>query len=264
LDDEIDDLLDEEILATHYRGCCGTTFVLATPLNATEWRHLLASDTEATHFMTKAKHRRDGFKIFGELLYKDNKLFVPQAKRDQILAASHSSEVSNHGGIKATLERLDAFWWPSLRLDMTKLVETCIICQRRKTPRQAPSGVMRSFLATEALEMVSIDCLELSDSMNHRKYACIAVDVFTRFVIGKALKNQQASTFVKFLTQTVGVFGVPRVIWADNAPFFCNEQTDALAERLKFMHETGTRGHHQCGRGAYDTASARRTCHAMQ
>lgn len=83
---------------------------------------------------------------------------------------------------------------------------------------------------------LAIDCLDLCESLNGRKHVVIAMDVFTRFVIAKAIKNLRASCFVKFLRQTVGLFGVPRTIITDNAPFFCNEQTSMAAKRLKFEH----------------------------
>lgn len=104
---------------------------------------------------------------------------------------------------------------------------------------------MRSFKAEETFELLTIDYLDLVESLNHRKHVIIAVDVFTRFVIGKAIKGLKASCFVKFLLETFGRFGVPRVILTDNAPIFCNEQVIELATRFKFEHRKSTPHHHQ-------------------
>jgi len=116
--------------------------VLASPLAKDEWRVALANDDEAKQLETKAKHRRDGFKKVDGLLYENYRLYVPKSKRENLLQGAHKSDLAVHGGIQATLDRLDSFWWPSLRRDVTNACEACLECQRRKTPRHKPPEEM--------------------------------------------------------------------------------------------------------------------------
>ena len=119
--DEVDDLLEDKVLTTFFGGggqCAASRATqLVTPLNRDEWRELLSNNLEAKTFKIKARHRRDGFKIAEGLLHKNNGLSVPQAKRQQLLRTAHRSEIGGHSGIKATLDKLDAFWWPQLQRD---------------------------------------------------------------------------------------------------------------------------------------------------
>ena len=92
---------------------------------------------------------------------------------------------------------------------------------------------------------MAIDCLDLPESMNHRKHVIVAVDVFTRYVFGKAIENLKATCSVIFLLEAFGRYGVPENILTDNAPIFCNEQTRELASKYNFVHRTSTPHHHQ-------------------
>lgn len=245
INDEIDDFLDDRVMTTYCTAAAVGLATQATPVNRNEWREIQNTDEEAKKFATKAKHRRDGYKYVEGLLYKNNRLYVPELKRKSLLEASHNSPIAAHGGIKATLSRLDAFWWPTLSKDVTDWCNSCQTCQQRKISRERPSGQMRSFDARAPLDLIAIDCLDLQESMNHRKHVIVAVDVFTRFVSGKAIKNLKSSCFEKFLLEFIGRFGIPNQILTDNAPIFVNESVKELTLKFNIDHRKSTPHHHE-------------------
>lgn len=77
---------------------------------------------------------------------------------------------------------------------------------------------MHCFEMREAFEFVAVYCLDLAESLNHCRHVTVAMDVFTRFVFGKVIKNPRGSTFAKFLLETIRRFGVPQTLLTDNAP----------------------------------------------
>jgi hypothetical protein len=244
--DEVDDLLDNKILAVFRRTQHVGATVLVIPIDHDSWREALVEDEEAKQFMTKAKHRRDGFKLHQGLLYKSNRLYVPRLKRDDMILLAHSGTIAGHGGIKVTMAKLDAFWWPSLSRDVKLAVENCQECQMQKVPRHPPQGQMHCHVAHSPLETWAIDCLgPLPTTMSGKRHCAVAVDVFCRFVMTKAIKDVRASSLAKFVADCMGRFGVPSRILTDNAPTFANQQFDALAERFKFHHMKSTPHHHQ-------------------
>jgi len=244
LADENDNLLGDRIC--HLATVETRTSVQATPLDPETWAKLTAADEEAKQYAVKAKHRRDGFKQVQGLLYNKNKLYVPAAKRKSIMQAAHAGPIAGHGGIKATLDRLESFWWHGITNDVKKFVESCHQCQLRKSDRKEPAGQLHPIAATTTLELVAFDCLgPLQESMNHKSHIMVAVDVFTRYVQAKAVKNVRASTFTKFLLQFISSYGVPKTILTDGAPTFINAQLKELLLEYDIQHRVATPHHHQ-------------------
>lgn len=65
----------------------------------------------------------------------------------------------------------------------------------------------------------------------------VAVDHFTRFIDGKAVKDQRAERFVKYFTEFCGRFGAPRRMVSDNAKTFENNAIDVIREQFNTEHQ---------------------------
>ncbi|KAI2651067.1 Transposon Tf2-9 polyprotein [Labeo rohita] len=71
----------------------------------------------------------------------EGKIYVPRSQRQSLLAAAHQSLGSGHPGSKRTLSLLQTrYWWPSMRQDTIRYVQSCSVCAMSTSPRQLPTG----------------------------------------------------------------------------------------------------------------------------
>ncbi|KAL0157200.1 hypothetical protein M9458_048446, partial [Cirrhinus mrigala] len=73
-----------------------------------------------------------------------NRTYVPLSLRPRVLSQVHTTPSSGHPGIEASLHLLrNRFWWPTLRQDTIKFVQSCAVCNITKTPRRLPAGLLQ-------------------------------------------------------------------------------------------------------------------------
>lgn len=130
--------------------------ITTLPLNPDDWVEAY-DDDESDLSLLKAMEQEDDFEIKQNLVYHQNKLYVPLAKREQILQESLSSNLAAHDGIQGTLERLNSFWWPTMATDTAHYVRKCHECQKRKVERRGPAGTMRPHEAFSPMEIMAFD-----------------------------------------------------------------------------------------------------------
>lgn len=76
-------------------------------------------------------HLRSDYVLHDGYLFQDNRLCVPEGSwRLQIIHELHSE---GHVGRDRTLQLvLESFYWPSVRRDVARFVERCVVCQTSK------------------------------------------------------------------------------------------------------------------------------------
>lgn len=215
------------------------------PIDSENWIETY-DDDESDLFFIKGEALEDEFHIENGLIYRSNKLFVPIAKRKEILYESHSSTFSAHDGINATVERLKYFWWPNMEIDVRKYVMSCEQCQLRKQDLSKTKGMMRSHVATKPMQMVAADYIgPLLETLEKKKFVIILIDVFSKMKDAKAVKDQQAERFSNFFLNFCGRFGPPEIFISDNAKTFDNKSFNNLLEQLNVTHKITPLGHSQ-------------------
>ncbi|KAI2644477.1 Transposon Tf2-11 polyprotein [Labeo rohita] len=71
----------------------------------------------------------------------EGKIFVPRSQRLTLLGTAHQSPGSGHPGSQRTLSLLQTrYWWPSMRRDTIRYVQSCSVCAMSTSPRQLPAG----------------------------------------------------------------------------------------------------------------------------
>ncbi|KAL0167476.1 hypothetical protein M9458_035698, partial [Cirrhinus mrigala] len=71
----------------------------------------------------------------------EGKIYVPQHLRLSLLGTAHKSLGSGHPGSQRTLSLLQSrYWWPSMRRDTIRYVQSCSVCAMSTSPRQLPTG----------------------------------------------------------------------------------------------------------------------------
>lgn len=170
---------------------------LAVPLDKSEWLSH-SQDEESRSLYEKEKSESD-LNLRNDVLYFRDRLFVPSAKRKEILEETHDANTSIHDGVAGTLNRLMGFWWPELVDDVKKYVASCATCQRKKAERNKPSGRMFPHKAWKPLKKSAADFLGPPPAtLKGKKFVAVIADTFTRFVDANALSDQSAPALLSF------------------------------------------------------------------
>ncbi|KAI2660449.1 Transposon Tf2-11 polyprotein [Labeo rohita] len=73
--------------------------------------------------------------------YPEGKIFVPRSQRLTLLGTAHQSPGSGHPCNQRTLSLLQTrYWWPSMRRDTIRYVQSCSVCAMSTSPCQLPTG----------------------------------------------------------------------------------------------------------------------------
>ncbi|ETN72937.1 hypothetical protein NECAME_18601, partial [Necator americanus] len=94
------------------------------------------------------------------LLYQD-RVYVPAYSPLilRLLQLNHDSPAAGHPGRSKTIELLQRqYYWPNMRKDVERYIRNCHACQRSRTSRHAPYGILRPLpIPHRAWEDISMD-----------------------------------------------------------------------------------------------------------
>lgn len=162
------------------------------------------------------------------------------------LRLAHSLPTSGHGGVAATLARLNKFaYWPRMQGDVRSYCKSCEVCAKTKSRRDVRVPLLKYPDVSVPFERVHMDLIgPLNSSSDGNKYVVCVVDVLTRYVIAAPIRNKEATTVAEALVKSVvSVHGAPRQIVTDNGSEFVNKVLEELCKTLKVSHTTTTPYH---------------------
>ncbi|KAL0164369.1 hypothetical protein M9458_040122, partial [Cirrhinus mrigala] len=154
----------------------------------------------------------------------EGKIYVPQALRQSLLGAAHRSPGSGHPGSQRTLLLLQSrYWWPSMRRDTIRYVQSCSVCAMSTS---LPSSCRKSGSITHPSEVL----------VPHWSNTCILVmvDHFSKMCKFFPLKGlptamETAETLFQHLFRH---FGLPEEIVSDRGPQFISHIWQAFFKLL--------------------------------
>ena len=144
-------------------------------------------------------------------------LILPTEHGHKAMAGSHDQ--IGHLGQDRVLELLrDRFYWPGMHLDVASYINSCPRCIRRKSqPDVAP---LHNVEATQPLEFVHLDYLQIEPSKGNIENVLIVTDHFTRYVQAYPSKTLTTLATSKLLWNNFIVYyGFPSKIISDQG---CN------------------------------------------
>ncbi|CEP06962.1 hypothetical protein, partial, partial [Parasitella parasitica] len=141
-------------------------------------------------------------------------------EKQNILQKSHDL---GHFGIHAmeTVIHQDLnYHWKGLREDITKYIRRCHKCQQfnlakhvyHPPKQEAPEGIMDHVV----FDLGSFDCT----TPRGNNYLLVVLDLFSRFIILRAIPDKTAVTVAKELVSIFSLFGYPRIVGHDNGREF--------------------------------------------
>lgn len=157
-------------------------------------------------------------------------VIMDHARRLAILTQAH--ENLGHRGEQAVFETVrQRYYWPHLRMDIQHHVRSCHQCQIRSTVKmKIPITV--SAPAT-IFTKVYVDVMDMTESHHGYKYIVCARDDLSRASEGRALKNNDSLSLMRFFWEQIYCrYGAIAEVVTDNGPEV-KGAFDQLLRRLK-------------------------------
>jgi transposase InsO family protein len=182
------------------------------------------------------------------LLFRD-RLWVPNYDplRLEILRTHHDIPAAGHPGRSKTLELISrSYFWPELRKDVDRYVANCHTCQRSRTGRHAPFGILRPLpIPTRPWEDISMDFitgLPWSDGFNSVWVVVDRLSKMRHFVPCRdTCTAEELATL--FLDNIYRFHGLPKSVISDRGPQFIAAFWKAICIRLGIDRRLSTAYH---------------------
>lgn len=206
-------------------------------------------------------HLDDHQILYKRVFRKDGRIlvlpYIPRSLIPSILSLYHNSAFQGaHFGIKRTFYKLrDRYFWPHMYVDVRTHVLSCLNCRKFKPSRHKPDGHLQPITPPTAIwERLAIDFVgPVPPSSSGNKYFLVLTDLFSKFVITKAVPDNTSITAASFLLNDVFLrYGTPLELISDNGVHFCSSLFDTLLRFTQCCHVKVTpynpRANGQCER----------------
>lgn len=131
------------------------------------------------------------------------------------------------GQVKTMLKVEEYFYWPNQTSDIKQFIRECVICQQCKTAPALQKTYQELPPVNQPLERISIDITEMTPARGGYNYVLTIIDHFSRYVKLVKLRSRHAEEVVRAIKSYLGDYGVPKVLFADNA---CEFRSQLLTE----------------------------------
>jgi hypothetical protein len=218
----------------HFRICTVSVQMDADFLN--QVRAATLKDSVAINI--KQRDDDDKFKVEGDLLYFEERLYIPKGPtRLRVLQSRHDFPAAGHFGYNKTLELISRdFWWPQMWKDVKDFVLSCDICSRSKNPRHRPHGLLQPLpIPRRPWSSVSMDFITDLPPSNSFDSIFVVVDRLTKMAHFIPCKKTSSSedTAKLFLDNVYRYHGLPDDIVSDRGTQFVSRFWRSLFEALK-------------------------------
>lgn len=173
---------------------------------------------------------------------------MPEKFRDVALKTAHG-ETAGHFGVKKTYNQLlQHCYWPRIKRDVARFVQTCHVCQvagkQNAVVKPAPLQPIAS--VGKPFEHLIIDCVgPLPQSKSGCIYLFTIMCQATRYPAAFALRTITTRSVVKSLSQFISIFGLPKVIQSDRGSNFTSKTFAAALKQLRIQHNLSSAYHPQ-------------------
>ncbi|KAJ8880701.1 hypothetical protein PR048_017171 [Dryococelus australis] len=112
-------------------------------------------------------------------------------------------------------------FWSGMQKDVTKVVGSCVTCQKAKHPQEHLRGILQPILTSKPPQVVSVDIFgPLPKSKAGTKYIFVVMDVFTKYIKHYALSKATAQVLLTKMVSFVEEAGKPKTVLSDKGTQF--------------------------------------------
>jgi hypothetical protein len=166
-------------------------------------------------------------------------LCVPQKSKVKmnIFREAHKTPYTVHPGeTKMYRDLKKNFWWKRMKVDVSKYVATCEVCQRVKTEHKRPIGLLKPLEIPEwKWEHITMDfVVGLPRSPRGRDAIWVVVDRLTKSVHFIPIKttNSASELVPLYMKEVIRLHGVPKSIISDRDSKFVSKFWESLHSAL--------------------------------
>ncbi|KAI2658094.1 Transposon Tf2-8 polyprotein [Labeo rohita] len=166
----------------------------------------------------------------------EGKIYVPLTLRQNLLDTAHRSPGSGHPGSQWTLSLIQSrYWWPSMRRDTIRYVQSCSVCAMSTSPRQLPTGKLVPLpIPQRPWSHIGVDFVTDLPAAEGNTCILVMVDRFSKMCKFFPLKGlptamETAETLFQHLFRH---FGLPEEIVSDRGPQFISHVWKAFFKLL--------------------------------
>ncbi|XP_048583466.1 uncharacterized protein K02A2.6-like [Nematostella vectensis] len=154
---------------------------------------------------------RDELSLQNGLIFKGERLVIPNSSRVEMLAKIHAS----HIGIQGCLRRArEVLYWPGINKEVEEYVAKCEICNSHLS-EQGDEPIICHEIPNRPWEKVGIDLFELNG-----KDFVLTVDYYSGFFEVDRLEGKTAKEVMRKIKPHVARHEIPDQIMSDNGPPF--------------------------------------------
>jgi hypothetical protein len=132
--------------------------------------------------------------------------------------------------------------WSSMRQDCIKIVKACLACQQFNIGKHG-FHPLKFILALLPFDHIAIDLKEFIESLKGNTYLLVVVDVCTRYVFLRTLRDKSTYSIASALFVLFCDIGFPRIVQSDNGPEFVNAELKELIQLSQMDHRLITAYH---------------------
>jgi len=164
-----------------------------------------------------------------------HQIVLPQSIRKSVMEIAHEG-FGGHLGIRKTYQKiLNDFFWPALKQDVTKHINSCHVCQVVGKPNQPipPYPLQPIQVPCEPFQKIIIDCVgPLPKTTKGNQYILTVMCPTTRYPEAFPLKNISAKSICKNLVHMFTTFGIPQEVQSDRGSNFTSELFSKVLQEL--------------------------------
>lgn len=166
------------------------------------------------------------------ILFKGNKIIVPEILRQEMLSKIHES----HLGIEKSKKRArDIMYWPNMSAQISDMISKCASCLKFQRA-QTKEPLVQHDVPARPWEKLATDLFVL----NGNNYL-LTIDYFSKWVEMSLLKDTTVSSeVIKTLKSTFARHGIPQELVSDNGPQFVSKSFKDFAHNWEFKHTTSS------------------------
>ena len=191
-----------------------------------------------------AECARDGHRLrFRERLY------VPEYDplRLRLLRTHHEAAAAGHPGRSKTLELLKrTYFWPRMQRDVDRFVRNCHVCQRSRTARHVPFGILRPLpIPDKPWQDIAMDFVAGLPWSQGADAIWVVIDRLTkaRHFVPCRTNIDAAGLADLFIEHVFRLHGLPESIVSDRGPQFAAAFWQRLCGRLGIDSRLSTAFH---------------------
>ncbi|QRW08587.1 Retrotransposable element Tf2 protein [Ceratobasidium sp. AG-Ba] len=208
---------------------------------------LIESTKKKEDLPPSIRKQYDKYEWKEDLLWYEGRIVIPENKeiRLAILEMHHDNPIAGHQGQARTLELISRrYYWPAMKQQVNRFVETCEICQRSKGHKQyAPQKPLP--IPQKPWEDIAYDFIVKLPESQGMDSILVVIDRFSRqahFIPCLESTNAEGVADL-FIKEVWKLHGLPKTTVSDRGPTFNSQFLKALYAKLGINPKFSTAFH---------------------